>query len=215
LGAFRALNGGAVATGCMDPSNFPHWLQALAGVSGGLALFVIAFLDSTFVPFPTVNDLFLIALSIQNPARMPYYAGMVTAGSLLGCLILFSIGRKGGEMVFGERAGAHATSVRRWVTRNGFLSVAIASLLPPPAPFKLFVLAAGAFAMKRRVFIVALTLARGIRFYGEGYLAVRYGAQAYAYLTSHKLAFAAGSIVVAAALYLMGRWFSQRSRQAA
>ena len=199
----------------MEPSNFPHWLQALVGVSGGLALFVIAFLDSTFVPFPTVNDLFLIALSIRNPARMPYYAGMVTAGSLLGCLILFFIARKGEEMVFGTRAGPHAASVRRWITRNGFLSVAIASLLPPPAPFKLFVLAAGALGMRLSVFVSALAFARGLRFFGEGYLAVRYGAQAYAYLSSHKLAFAAGSIVIAAVLYLTGRWFSQRARQEA
>jgi membrane protein YqaA with SNARE-associated domain len=203
------------ATGYMDLSNLPHWLQALVGVSGGIGLFVLAFLDSTFLPFPTVNDLLLIALSIQNSERMPYYAAMVTLGSLAGCLVLFSIARKGGEMVFGARAGPHAASVRHWMSRNGFLSVTIASLLPPPAPFKVFVFAAGALGMKRRVFLLALAFARGLRFFGEGYLAVRYGAQAYAYLAGHKLQLAAGSIVLAAALYLMGRWFSQRGRQEA
>ena len=193
----------------------PHWLQALVGISGGLGLFVLAFLDSTFLPFPTVNDLLLIALSIQNPARMPYYAAMVTLGSLAGCLVLFVIARKGGEMMFGTRAGPHAVSVRHWISRNGFLSVAIASLLPPPAPFKVFVFAAGALGMRLRTFVLALALARSMRFFGEGYLAVRYGAQAYAYLSGHKLQFAAGSIVLAAGLYLMGRWFSQRGRQEA
>jgi membrane protein YqaA with SNARE-associated domain len=199
----------------MDASYLPHWLEALVGISGGLGLFVVAVLDSTFLPFPTVNDLLLIALSIRSPVRMPYYAGMATLGSLIGCLVLFSIARKGGEALFGARAGPHAVGVRHWMSRNGFLSVAIASLLPPPAPFKVFVFAAGALGMRRRVFISALALARGLRFFGEGYLAVRYGAQASAYLAGHKLQLAAGAIVVAAALYLMGRWFSQRARQQA
>jgi membrane protein YqaA with SNARE-associated domain len=206
---------GELATGYMEPSSLPHWLQAVVAFSGGLGLFVIAFLDSTFVPLPTVNDLFLIAFSIQNPARMPYYAAMVTLGSLAGCLVLFAIARKGGEVVFGTRAGPHAASVRRWVSRNAFVSVSIAALLPPPAPFKAFIFAAGAFGVRLRVFILALALARGLRFFGEGHLAVRYGAQAYTYLATHRLAFAAGSIVVAAALYLMGRWFAQRGRHEA
>jgi membrane protein YqaA with SNARE-associated domain len=196
----------------MEPSYLPHWLQALAGVSGGLALFVVAFLDSTFIPFPTFNDLMLIALSVENPARMPYYAGMVTLGSLLGCLVLYGIARKGGEVAFGSRGGPHSARVRRWVSRNGFLSVAIGSLLPPPAPFKVIVLAAGAFGVRLRTFTLALILARALRFYGEGYLAVHYGAQAYSYLTTHKLAFAAISMAIATGLYLLSRWYSQRSR---
>ena len=197
----------------MAPSYVPHWLQALVGVSGGLALFILAFLDSTFLPFPTVNDLLLIALSIESPARMPYYAGMVTAGSLLGCLILYGIARKGGGVVFGTRAGPQSVSVRHWISRNGFLSVAIGSLLPPPAPFKLIVLAAGALGVRLRTFILALALARALRFFGEGYLAVRYGPQAYSYLITHKLAFAGIAISIAVALYLLGRWFSHKSRR--
>jgi membrane protein YqaA with SNARE-associated domain len=197
----------------MDLSSLPHWLQAIVGVSGGLGLFVLAFLDSTFLPFPTVNDLLLIALSIKLPTRMPYYAGMVTLGSLAGCLVLFAIARKGGEAVFGTRAGPHAVGVRRWIRHNGFLSVAIASLLPPPAPFKVFVFAAGALGMRLRMFIFALALARSIRFFGEGYLAVRYGGRAHAYLSGHKLAFAAGAIAVAVSLYLVGHWFSQRMKR--
>jgi membrane protein YqaA with SNARE-associated domain len=195
----------------MESTYLPHWLQALVGVSGGLGLFVLAFLDSTFLPIPSVNDLLLIALSIAIPARMPYYAAMVTFGSLAGCLVLFTIARKGGEVMFGKRAGPHAASVRHWIGKNGFLSVAIAALLPPPAPFKVFVFAAGAFDMPLRTFIFALTLARVLRFFGEGFLAVHYGAQAYSYLATHKLEFAGISIALAACLYLMGRWFSQRA----
>jgi membrane protein YqaA with SNARE-associated domain len=199
----------------MEPTFLPHWLQDIVAVSGGLGLFVLAFLDSTVLPFPTLNDLLLIFLSIQNPVRMPYYAGMVTLGSLLGCLVLLVIARKGGDAVFGKRAGPHAASVRHWMSRNGFVSLAIASLLPPPAPFKVFILAAGVLDMRVRTFVFSLLLARGLRFFGEGYLAIRYGARASAYLSAHKLAFAGIAIGLALALYFMGRWFARRARQAA
>ena len=69
--------------------------------------------------------------------------------------------------------------------------------------------------MRLRTFVLALVLARSLRFFGEGYLAVAYGAQAYTYISAHKLQFAAGSIVLAAALYLMGCWFARRGGQAA
>jgi membrane protein DedA with SNARE-associated domain len=86
-------------------------------------------------------------------------------------------------------------------------------LLPPPAPFKVFVFAAGALGMPVSTFIAALTVARALRFCGEGYLAVRYGVQAYAYLSTHKLQFAGASIAVAIAAYLLGAWVSRRAQR--
>ena len=197
----------------MSSWNVPEWLQGLVAVSGGLALFVVAFLDSSFVPFPTINDLLLVALSIRSPLKMPYYASMVTIGSLAGCLTLFAIARKGGEVLFANRAGPYADGVRQWMKRNAFLSVVIAALLPPPAPFKVFVFAAGALGMRLQVFFLALTFARALRFFGEGYLAVRYGAEATSYLMQHKITLAALSILIAVLLYLIGRWFAQRAQE--
>jgi membrane protein YqaA with SNARE-associated domain len=195
----------------MDSSNLPNWLQEVVALSGGLGLFIVAFLDSTFVPLPTVNDLLLITFSIRAPARMPFYAAMVTLGSLSGCLVLYAIARKGGELAFGSRAGLRGVGVRRWMERNGFLSMAVAALLPPPAPFKVFIFAAGALGMPLRVFLLSLTLARGLRFFGEGYLAITYGQQAAAYLAEHKLAAAAISILVAVMAFFLWRWFANRS----
>jgi membrane protein DedA with SNARE-associated domain len=91
----------------------------------------------------------------------------------------------------------------------------IAALLPPPAPFKLFVFAAGALGMPLQTFVLSLLLARCLRFFGEGYLAVHYGAEAYEYLVAHKLIVAMGLIVLATVLYLAGRWFSQRLQETA
>jgi membrane protein YqaA with SNARE-associated domain len=195
----------------METLQLPDWLQAVVDLSGGLGLFLVAFLDSSFVPFPTVNDLLLIALSMRSSARMPYYATMVTLGSLAGCLVLYGIGRKGGELAFGSRAGPRGSTVRHWIRRNGFVSLAVVALLPPPAPFKLFVFAAGALGMPPGLFLLSLAISRSLRFFGEGYLAVRYGPQAAAYLADHKLAFAAGSILLVAMSYFVIRAIRQRS----
>jgi membrane protein YqaA with SNARE-associated domain len=180
----------------MGKYHLPHWLQAAVAASGGLGLFLVAFLDSSFVPFPTINDLLLIDLSYQSPAKMPYYAGMATVGSVVGSLVLYFLARKGGEAAFRKQAGGRADKIRHWVERNGFVSMVIGAVLPPPTPFKFFVLAAGAFEMPLGQFVAAMFLARGARFFGEGYLAVRYGDQATRYLLDHKVGILAVTVAV-------------------
>ena len=65
----------------------------------------------------------------------------------------------------------------KWVMRNGFISMLVAAMLPPPMPLKIFVLGAGALGMPVRDFLIAVGVARAIRFYAIGYLAVHYGNQ--------------------------------------
>src|SRR6266849_6189841 len=96
------------------PIHLPHWLQAIVASTGGMGLFLIAFLDSSVLTFPVINDLLLIDLSIHFPARMPYYAGMATLGSVGGCLLLYFIARKGGEAMFRKNAGARAERIQAW-----------------------------------------------------------------------------------------------------
>ncbi len=189
----------------MGDYQLPHWLQAVVAASGGLGLFLLALTDSLFLPLPTVNDLVLIDLSFTSPLRMPYYAGMATLGSLSGSLILYFLGRKGGEAAFHARAGKRAAKIRHWVERRGFVSLMIAAVLPPPLPFKIFVLAAGAFKMPARQFIVALLIARAGRFYGEGYLAVRYGEQAVQFMIQHKVEVTAALLAAILVLYFLVR----------
>jgi len=74
--------------------HLPAWLQAIVASAGGLGLFLIAFLDSSVLTFPVINDLLLIDLSVRYPARMQYYAAMATLGSVGGCLLLYYIARK-------------------------------------------------------------------------------------------------------------------------
>lgn len=172
------------------PSSLSGWKQktvAFAGSLGAPGLFLISFLDSSVLTFPVINDLLLIELSIQHPSRMPLYASMAALGSTLGCMLLYFLARKGGEALFRRKAGARAETIQHWVERNGFGGVLVAALLPPPTPFKFVVLAAGVFEVPLASFTSAIALARIFRYFGIGYLAVRYGPQALPYLRQHKL----------------------------
>src|SRR5467141_1379378 len=189
----------------MNLTRIRQVVQNLAYSLGGVGLFAVAFLDSSFLTFPVINDLLVIHLSIKNPALMPYYALMSTLGSVSGCLALYYVAKKGEEALFHRHAGAHAPRIRAWIDRNSFLSVLIAALLPPPTPFKFFVLAAGAFEVPVLSFASAIGLARAIRYFGVGYLAVRYGANALPYRAQHKLQFTALVIAFVAVSYTVSR----------
>jgi len=190
------------------PSSLSGWKQKVVAFAGGLGapgLFLISFLDSSVLTFPVINDLLLIELSIQRPARMPLYAFLASLGSVLGCLALYFIARKGGEAFFHKRAGARAETIRHWVERNGFAGMLVAALLPPPTPFKIFVFAAGVLEVPLWSFVAAISLARGIRYFGIGYLAVRYGDQAMPYLVAHKLQALVVVFAVVAVSYVLSR----------
>jgi membrane protein YqaA with SNARE-associated domain len=199
----------------MNSIKLPHWLQGpvtAIAAAGGPGLFLIAFLDSTVLPLPSASDVLLIEFSIHYPARMLYYAMMTVLGSLAGCLTLYYVARKGGELYFNKHAGPRADRIRRWVANNGFLTMTIGSLAPPPTPFKLIVLAAGALEMPVGKFALALLLARSIRFFGEGYLAMRYGNQASNYVAAHKLAMSLAALGIILLVYLISRIASRPSK---
>lgn len=167
-------------------------LKTLAGklgpalvLYGGWGLFAISFLDSTFVPFPMVNDLLLMHLSSLSRPLMPIYVFASTAGSVLGSYVLYAVGRSGGNFLTSKFSPEKMGRAQRWIERNDFVSVLVISLLPAPAPFKLFLVTAGALKMNRLRYGAALVVGRGARFAAEGWLAVLYGARAEAYLKAN------------------------------
>lgn len=190
----------------MNQVKLPHWLQKIVTVMGGGGLFVVAFLDSSVLSFPFVTDALVIEASIQRPAYMPYYCGMAALGSLAGCIWLYLLAKKGGEALFQRRAGKGAQRAKHWVQRNAFLSTFIPSILPPPFPFKAFVLAEGVFQVPLKTFVLALLLGRGLRYFVEGVLAVRYGETILQFVTSHEIGVAASAFVTLALLYAASRW---------
>jgi membrane protein YqaA with SNARE-associated domain len=178
--------------------SFLSALQAWAAQLGGLGLFVIAALDSSFLSFPQVNDLLIIILSTRNPERMPYYAGMTTLGSLIGCFMLYGVARRGGEALLRKRLkGRHVDRALHLYQKYGLLAVVVPALLPPPVPFKVFVLMAGAAAVSPLRFGIAIVIGRGIRYFGQGYLAVLYGERAADFMKEYGAQIGIGLAVVA------------------
>jgi membrane protein YqaA with SNARE-associated domain len=173
-------------------------ITAWATGLGGIGLFIIAALDSSFLSFPQVNDVLVMLLSAKYPDRMIYYAGMTTAGSLLGCYLLFAVARRGGEVFMRKRLkGAHVDRAMRLYQRFGILAVVVPALLPPPVPFKVFVVLAGAANVATWRFVVAIVIGRGIRYFGQGYLAVLYGEQAMEFMQAHGAEIGIGLAVLA------------------
>jgi membrane protein YqaA with SNARE-associated domain len=188
------------------------WIQGFAESLGGPGLFIIAYLDSSFLSFPEVCDALIVLLTVQHRERMIFYALVTTIGSVAGCYSLYLVGRKGGEAFlrkrFHERHVDRAMAVFR---RHGMLSVLVPSLLPPPMPFKIFVLAAGVAGMSTLDFLMAVGLGRAIRFFGVGLLALWKGQQAIAWVHENAAKVGIGLAVAVLAFALVSFW--RRSRK--
>ena len=120
----------------------------------------------------------MLLLSTTYPSWMLLYAFMATAGSALGCLILYLISRRAGARALNRFSETKQRRVKLWIERYDMFAVLGATLLPPPFPFKLFVVSAGVFRFSLLRFMLAIIVGRAFRFLLEGYFAVRYGVQA-------------------------------------
>lgn len=145
---------------------------------GAFGLFVVALLDSTFVPLPSSADALMIVLSTAHPSWMLLYAFMATAGSAVGCWILYLVSRRAGARALSRFSERKQARVKHLIERYDMIAVLVATLLPPPFPFKLFVVTAGVFRFSLVRFMIAIVAGRAFRFLLEGYFAVRYGAEA-------------------------------------
>ena len=167
-------------------SRIVEWAQGFALTLGAPGLFVVAILDSSILTLPEINDILVVLLVTRHNARLALYAGAATAGSIVGSLVLFTIGRKGGEAVLRKRFSVErSTRAMAFIQKYGVLAIIIPSLLPPPMPFKMFVLLSGVARMSVPRFITAVAIGRGTRYFGEGLLALRYGDQTMAFIHEH------------------------------
>jgi membrane protein YqaA with SNARE-associated domain len=190
---------------------FMDWVRGAALALGGPGLFVLALLDSSFLSFPEVVDLLLVVMVTRHPERLLYYCGLATAGSIVGCYALYHVARKGGEAFLRRRfRERHVDRAMRAFQRYGLLSVAVPAILPPPVPFKAFVLAAGAAGVGRVDFLVAVAVGRGVRYFGEGVLAMLYGERALDFIRDNT---AMVSVVLGIAVGILAAgWFVWRRR---
>jgi membrane protein YqaA with SNARE-associated domain len=184
-----------------------QWAQDLALGLGAPGLFVVAVLDSSFLSLPEINDILVVVMVTRHRARLVWYAGAAMLGSIVGSLILYSIGRKGGEAVLRKRFTIERSDrVKAFIQRYGVMAIIIPSLLPPPMPFKMFVLLSGVARIPVPRFIAAVAIGRGTRYFGEALLALRYGERTMTFLHEHSRTVAlvlAVALAVGLAVYVL------------
>jgi membrane protein YqaA with SNARE-associated domain len=186
------------------------WLRAAAGwlqqfiISVPLyvaapSMIVIGALDSSLLSLPEINDYLVVMRCHKDFSAVFYFPLFAAIGSALGCFLLYSIMRRGGQAILRARfRDENIERVERAYARYGFLALAIPALLPPPMPFKVFVATAGALEYPRWRFIMTIMIARAVRYYIEGVLAVFYGERVLHFLKDNSLIVM--SIVAAIAL---------------
>jgi membrane protein YqaA with SNARE-associated domain len=182
-----------------------HWLHHFINEApiyiAAPAMIVIGTLDSSLLSLPEINDYLVVARCFSDPKSVFYFPVFAAMGSVLGCLLLYTIMRRGGQAVMRRRfSPENIARVERAYARFGFLALAVPALLPPPMPFKIFVATAGALEYPRWRFVVTVMLARSLRYFIEGALAVFYGERVLIFMRFNGLAI----LSIAAALLLIG-----------
>jgi membrane protein YqaA with SNARE-associated domain len=155
-----------------------HLLFALLWKFGGVGLLALGILDSSFLFAPLGNDLLVIALSARyhSVARMLYYAGMSTIGSVLGVLLVDLVLRTPGERGLERHLSRRRIEAfKKKVTKNAAWALVVASIAPPPFPFTPFIMAAAALQYPRKRLLAVTGAARMVRFTGLGVLALLFG----------------------------------------
>ena len=153
-----------------------HFIVHVPIFVAGPAMILIGALDSSLLSLPEVNDYLVVARCYTHPRAVFFFPMFAAIGSVLGCLLLYTILSRGGRAVLHRKFRLdHIERVEGWYARFGILALAIPALLPPPMPFKIFVATAGALQFPRRKFLLTILLARSLRYYVEGTLAVFYG----------------------------------------
>lgn len=172
------------------------WLEETFENFGVPGIFMLAFFDSSFLSLPEVNDLVLFVKCSGAGWLAVAYGLAATLGSALGCSMLYLIGSRGGKDFLRRRLATRYDAVHKVVERYGVYTVLIPSVLPPPLPFKIFVLAAGVFGIPYRSFLRTVLLGRSIRYFSEALAAALIGEPALDFFTAHPYTIAAMVVAV-------------------
>jgi membrane protein YqaA with SNARE-associated domain len=187
-------------------AKYEIWLLAVLKPLGFWGAGALAFIDAAAFPVPM--DLILATYVWADKAHFYLYVIVSAAGSALGGLVFFLLGRAGGELFLMKRINrVRFEQLRDRFEKQEFLAMTIPSILPPPTPWKLFVIAAGVFEMKVSNFLLAVFIGRVIRNMITAILTIEYGPEivhmAERLATQHRLVLVAGLTLILAAL---GYW---------
>jgi membrane protein YqaA with SNARE-associated domain len=139
-------------------------------------VFAIAFADSALLGMPV--DAIVAAYVYQDRRRLLFYVVMASLGSALGSIPLYIIGYLGGEKVLRKRISEERfLRIHRSFEKHEFWALMFPGMLPPPMPFKIFVLGAAVFEMRFRDFLAAIFAGRFVRFLTLSLLTLWFGPQ--------------------------------------
>src|ERR671911_1027897 len=152
------------------------------------AMVIIGALDSSLLSLPEINDYLVVGRCYKYPSAAFYFPLFAAFGSVLGCLLLYTIMRRGGQALLRKRFKPEQIKrVERAYERFGVFAIAIPAILPPPLPFKIFVATAGTLEYPRWKFLLTVMIARSFRYYLEGTLAVFFGRQVLLFMKDNGL----------------------------
>lgn len=200
-------------------STIGRWLEryviALPIYYAAPAMIVIGALDSSLLSLPEINDYLVVGRCFKQPSAAFYFPLFAAIGSVIGCLLLYSIMRRGGQALLRRRfKRENIERVERAYARYGFLAIAIPALLPPPMPFKIFVATAGTLEYPRWKFLLTVMIARSVRYYVEGILAVFYGRRVLLFMKDNGLVIISAVAAVMVLLVLIYAITSRNSTTA-
>lgn len=190
----------------MKPLKLPAWLTHVVSAIGGAGLFVVAFFDSSVLSFPFITDLLFIEFVLQHHQRMFYYAAMAAAGSLAGSVWLYLLAKKGGEVYRRKHQQKGRGRIQALVQKHAFLSIFLPSILPPPFPFKAFVIAEGVAEVPLKTFVLGVLIGRGLRYTIEGIFALKYGVELVDIMMRNKTLFIIVPLVLIGVIYALTLW---------
>jgi len=190
--------------------SFHHLAESLEHtllLYGGWGLVGIAILDSAGLSMPGVKDFLLIYLSSQDPRRAWIYVAGCVFGTVIGSFFIYFLGKTGARLLKRKPSDREMGRAKKWLIKNDFLTVLVASLLPPPLPLKPILLGSGALRISPLRFAGALVLGGTLRFGAEAWIGVRYGVGGETFLKHNVIWISLGCVAIVVISALIYRWW--------
>lgn len=194
-------------------SRYTAWIWGLLHVLGIWGVFVIAFADSALVGMPV--DAIVATYVYQHRSEFFVYVFLAAVGSALGSIPLYIIGYIGGETVLRKRVSEERfQKIHRSFEEHEFWALMFPGMFPPPMPFKIFVLGAAISEMNFGHFLLAIFLARCVRFFALALLTLYFGPQIVGFLGTiiRGHAYWVVVLVVVAGLVTWLVWMTKKSK---
>lgn len=156
--------------------HYTAWIWKVLAPLGPWGVFAIAAVDGSLFGMPI--DAVVAGYVYNDRPHFLFYVVMASAGSALGSSVIYAIGYFGGETVLRKRISEERfNKIHASFEQHEFWALMFPAILPPPTPFKLFVLAASAFEMRFLHFLGAVFAGRFVRFFVLAILTIEFGPQ--------------------------------------